>query len=246
MKACPTRKHINAGANFSQMAQDIAPLDPNDEIFKVLRPGVAVDVVVLTVLHDDLKVGLIRREDEPYFGRHALPGRFVRYEEKIEDTARKALETKGHINADSIYLEQLYTFGQNLVRDTRIRTISIVYYALINPEAITSQPGNTFIWESAYALPPLAFDHGEIISFTIGRIREKVLRSDIIFRFMPGEFTLSELQKACEIVLGRALDKRNFRKKAQEVFVLKDLKRTRMEGAHRPAKLYSFVKMREE
>src|SRR5688500_2736263 len=127
--------------------------EPSD-IWEFKRPGIAVDVVLLAVLENDLKVALIQREDDPYHGKHALRGRFVRYDEKITDTARLAIELKGHIKANNIYLEQLYTFGDTLDRDTRIRTISTVYYALVNSDIITSQKENRFLWYSVYKLPP--------------------------------------------------------------------------------------------
>lgn len=218
------------------------PESKPDEIFKFQRPGIAVDVVLFTIIGHDLKVGLIKREDEPYFGKHALPGRFVRYEEKIEDTARKALETKGNINASGIFLEQLYTFGQELKRDTRIRTISIVYYALIDSAEITKQAGNKFIWESVYKLPQLAFDHKSIILFAVERLRKKLWGSGFAAALMPKEFTLTELQQAYEIILSQKLDKRNFRKKLFEVGIVKKLSKIRRDGAHRPAQLYCFAR----
>jgi len=213
-----------------------------DEIFKFVRPAIAVDVVLFTIIDNDLKVGLIKREDEPYHGKYALPGRFVRYEEKIEDTARKGLESKGNINASRIFLEQLYTFGQNLKRDTRIRTISIVYYALIDSGEITRQKGNKFHWNSVYNLPPIAFDHKNIILFALGRLRNKIWASDFAAALMPQEFTLTDLQAAYEIILDKELDKRNFRKKILEMKILKKLHKMRSDGAHRPAQLYSFSK----
>ena len=216
------------------------PIQPDKEFLKIIRPGVAVDVVLFAITNNDLKVALIKREDEPYYGKHALPGRFVRYEEKIEDTARKSLETKGNINAANIYLEQLYTFGQNLERDTRIRTISIVYYALIDSAEITKQAGNKFLWESAYKLPSLAFDHEKIIKFALDKLREKLFASDFVAALMPENFTLSELQNAYEIILDKKLDKRNFRKRMAALKVLQSTKETKMEGAHRPALLYKF------
>ena len=222
-----------------------APKDPSSDIFRMERPAVAVDVVLLTVLEGELQIALIKREDDPYYGKHALPGRFVRYDEPIETTARRALETKGNITTDGIYLEQLYTFGQNLVRDTRIRTISVVYCALLPSGIISGQQGHTFSWFPIGRLPPLAFDHRDIVHAAVERIRTKLLTSDIIFHLLPEEFTLSELQRACETILGRALDKRNFRKKAADVYDLQDLKLSRREGAHRPARLYRFVRLRD-
>ncbi len=215
--------------------------EKQDEILKFQRPGIAVDVVLFAIINNSLKVALIKREDDPYLGKHALPGRFVRYEEKIEDTARKALETKGNISASNIFLEQLYTFGQNLERDTRIRTISIVYYALIDSAEITKQAGNKFLWESMFKLPPLAFDHEKIIKYALKRLRDKLFASDFVAALMPNEFTLSELQNAYEIILSKKLDKRNFRKKIIEIGMLKMQKLKRI-GSHRPAQLYSIKK----
>ena len=214
------------------------------DLHKVQKPAVAVDVILLTVKDNDLRVGLIKRGENPYLGRFALPGRFVRYVEPIEDTARMALKRKGNINPDSVFLEQLYTFGQNLHRDTRIRTISIVYYGLVKSQDIDFQSGNKFIWYSVYKLPELAFDHKEIIISALERMRKKLMNSDLAFQFMPVEFTLTELQKTYEIILSEKLDKRNFRRKILESSVLKDLKKKKLEGVHRPAGLYTFKRQR--
>lgn len=215
-----------------------------DDIWKVKRPGVAVDVILFSIINDELTVGLIKRDDEPYFGKHALPGRFVRYEEPIEDTAKMALKLKGGINPSNVYLEQLYTFGQNMDRDTRIRTISIVYYGLINSESINFDKKGMFDWYPVYDLPKLAFDHKNIIEFAVERMRTKLWQADIAFQLMPKEFTLTELQKVYESILGKEIDKRNFRKKLFELDILKDLKKKQMEGAHRPAEIYSFKRTR--
>ena len=214
------------------------------DLHKVQKPAVAVDVILFTVKDNDLRVGLIKRGENPYLGRFALPGRFVRYVEPIEDTARMALKRKGNINPDSVFLEQLYTFGQNLHRDTRIRTISIVYYGLVKSQDIDFQSGNKFIWHSVYKLPELAFDHKEIIISALERMRKKLMNSDLAFQFMPVEFTLTELQKTYEIILSEKLDKRNFRRKVLESSVLKDLRKKKLEGVHRPAGLYTFKRQK--
>ncbi len=210
-----------------------------EDIHKVIKPAVAVDVVIFTIKDNDLKVCLVKREDEPYFGKHALPGRFVRYEEPIEDTAKKALELKAGINPRKVYLEQLYTFGQELKRDTRIRTITIVYYALVRAEDIE---GSKLEWHSVYKLPELAFDHKKIIDYSVERLRTKIIESDFAYQLMPKEFTLTELQKAYQIILSKELDKRNFRKKLFELDLVKETGKMKSGAIHRPAKLYSFKK----
>ena len=212
-----------------------------DNLHKIKKPALAVDVILFTIQDGDLKVGLIKREEDPYFGKFALPGRFVRYDEKIEETARTALKLKGKINPDKVFLEQLYTFGQNLKRDTRIRTVTIIYYGLIDSNKIDEEK-NLFEWYSVYKLPELAFDHKKVIKYAVERMRNKIEYTDIAFQLMHEEFTLTELQRAYEIILNKELDKRNFRKKMAELKVIKKLPKKKMEGVHRPAQLYSFVR----
>ena len=217
----------------------------NTDIFEFKRPGVAVDVILFGILDKNLKVGLIQREEEPHLNKYALPGRFVRYEEPIEDTAKMALKLKGGINPEVVFSEQLYTFGQDLKRDTRIRTISIVYYGLIDSQKIDFQSGNKFKWYSVYDLPQLAFDHNAIIRYALERLCKKIKEwEDVAFQLMPKEFTLTELQNTYEIILNEKLDKRNFRKKILEQNILKELKKKKMEGVHRPAGLFSFIRQR--
>lgn len=223
---------------------NVAEEDANIDLHKVQKPAVAVDIILFTVKDNDLKVGLIKREEDPYLGKYALPGRFVRYLEPIEDTARIALARKGNINPDSVFLEQLYTFGQNLHRDTRIRTISIVYYGLVKAHDIDFQSGNKFSWHSLYKLPELAFDHKEISLSAVERMRRKLLHSDLAFQLMPAEFTLTELQKTYEIILHEKLDKRNFRRKMLESGVVRGLKKKKLEGVHRPAQLFAFKRQK--
>jgi 8-oxo-dGTP diphosphatase len=212
------------------------------DFHKVKKPGVAVDVILLTIENDNLKIGLIKRKEDPYFGKNALPGRFVRYNEKIIDTAKQALKLKGNIDPEKVYLKQLHTFGNDLVRDTRIRTISIVYYGLVPSTKVDFGKDNLFTWHSVYDLPKLAFDHERIIKYALEIIRDQLFDSQLVFKILPKEFTLTELQNAFELILDSKLDKRNFRKKINELYILKSLDKKRSEGAHRPAVVYSFVK----
>jgi len=215
-----------------------------DEIYTAKKPAIAVDVVLFTIKNNELHVGLTQREEEPFLGKYALPGRFVRYDEPIETTAKLALQLKGGINPDMVFFEQLYAFGQDLNRDTRIRTISLVYYALLNIEQLNKSGKNKFQWFSTYKLPQLAFDHKQIIDYALVNLREKIAHSAFAFQLMPQEFTLTQLQNAYETILDQKLDKRNFRKKILELHLLKDIKKQKSEGAHRPAALYSFIRKR--
>ena len=168
------------------------------EFKKYVMPAIAVDVVLFSLRADDIKVALVKRDEEPYKNSYVLLGRFVRYEELIEDTARIALEEKGSLNTKNIQLEQLYTFGQNLVRDTRVRTITVVYYGILPTDKF--QEGN-LEWFSLYDLPKMGFDHKSIVTYAHERLKNKVLWDEFAFNFLPKEFTLSELQRVYELIL---------------------------------------------
>jgi 8-oxo-dGTP diphosphatase len=214
------------------------PVPISPEFAKYERPAVAVDVILFTIRQNELQIGLVKREEEPFKGTFALPGRFVRYDEGIEETAKKALSLKGGIDPQSVVLTQLYTFGQDMERDTRIRTISIVYFGIVQAHALSEQKTNKFSWHSVYDLPTLAFDHRKVIDYAVERLRNKILWDTYAFNFLDEEFTLTQLQKVHEIILNKPLDKRNFRKKVFEQYSLIDTKKKFQEGVHRPAALY--------
>ncbi|HLP79145.1 MAG TPA: NUDIX domain-containing protein [Acidobacteriota bacterium] len=213
---------------------------PTKDFTKYQMPGVAVDIILFTIRNNRLMVGLIKREDDPYFGAFALPGRFVRYDEKIEDTAKQALQLKCGIDPAKVYLEQLYTFGQNLDRDTRIRTITIIYYGIIKSNDTSFESGTKLSWHNVSDLPKLAFDHSNIIAFAADKLKSKTNSEHIAFKFLADEFTLTQAQKTYETLLGTALDKRNFRKKIMELDLVTDTRKKFQEGVHRPAALYRF------
>jgi 8-oxo-dGTP diphosphatase len=201
------------------------------------HPAVAVDVVVLTVRERRLEVLLVRRPHPPFASRWALPGAFVRAAESLEDAARRKLaEVAG---AHDAYLEQLYTFGDPR-RDPRMRVITVVYYALLPPAALTVREApDRRLWR-VYDLPELAFDHNQIVAYTLQRLRGKLEYTTIGFQLLAPEFTLSELQLVYEAILNRPLDKRNFRKKLLLTRIVEPTAHTRMSGQHRPAQLFRF------
>ena len=205
------------------------------------RPSVTVDCVVFGLDADaDLKVMLIERGEEPFAGRWALPGGFVRMEEDLELAARRELAEETGIS--KVFLEQLYTFG-DVGRDPRGRVISVAYYALVNlPEHAVkaATDARNAAWFPVADLPPLAFDHERIVEAALQRLKGKVRYQPIGFELLPRKFTLSQLQKLYETVLERELDKRNFRKKVLSLGVLLELNEVQQDVAHRAARLYSF------
>ena len=202
-------------------------------------PAVAVDIVVFCLRNSDLQVLLIQRKAEPYRLSWALPGGFVEIDESLDHAARRELQEE--TNVSNVYVEQLFTFGEP-DRDPRMRVISVAYFALVPVEAVTLRAGDDAMaarWFSLSDLPPLAFDHTEIIDYALTRLRYKLEYSHVGFKLLPAEFTLSELQTAYEIVLDESLDKRNFRRKILQAKILQETGEYRY-GEGRPAKLYCY------
>jgi 8-oxo-dGTP diphosphatase len=203
--------------------------------------GVTVDIVIFSIKNDDLNVLLVKRKLQPFKDMWAIPGGFVRKNESLKKAAmRKLLEETG---VKDVYLEQLYTFGEPK-RDPRGRIITIAYFALIDSTKIKPIARTDVYetgWHSMYDIPKkLAFDHEDILKYAFQRLRYKLEYTTVGFQLLPKKFTLSELQKVYEIILSKELDKRNFRKKIASLNLLKALNENKMEGAHRPARLYSF------
>jgi len=208
--------------------------------YKYPHPAVTVDAVVFGYDDADLKVLLIQRDGAPYRGRWAFPGGFVNIDEGLEDAVRRELEEETGIT--ELYLEQLYTFGQPK-RDPRERVISVAYYALVKlaDHAVrAASDARNVAWFPVAELPPLAFDHDEILEVALRRLKGKIRYEPIGFELLPKKFPLSELQRLYETILEQPLDKRNFRKKILSMGLLADTDEIQQDVAHRAARLYRF------
>jgi 8-oxo-dGTP diphosphatase len=210
------------------------------------RAALTVDCVVFGFDEGELKVLLIERGLEPFKGRWALPGGFVRVDETLDEAARRELVEETGLK--NVFLEQLYTFGE-VERDPRERVVSIAYYALVklsDHRAKAATDAANAQWFPVSKLPKLAFDHPEILSTALARLQGKVRYQPIGFELLPEKFTLSQLQHLYEAVLETELDKRNFRKKVLSFGLLVPLEETQMVGRHRPAQLFRFDQKRYE
>ena len=205
------------------------------------RPSVTVDVVIFSILDEELKVLLIKRKAWPHEGMWAIPGGFIQMDESLEEGAYRELAEETHVTQDQVYLEQLFTFGDPH-RDPRTRVITVAYFALVAADKLDPQAdddADEVAWFSVYDLPPLAFDHAEILDYALIRLRYKLEYSAVGFQLLPDKFTLRELQDAYEIVLGTQLDKGNFRSKLRKTGVVEPVDGYRDTGG-RPARLYRF------
>lgn len=206
------------------------------------RPGVAVDCVIfgLDLDQEALRVMLIERDLKPFRGMWAIPGGFVRKGESLETAALRELREETGIT--DVYLEQLYTFGEP-ERDPRGWVISVAYYALVSPDkhsVVASTDARRAQWFPVTHLPRLAFDHPRILEVALGRLRGKLTYAPVGFELLPEKFTIKQLQKVYEIVLGRKIDNRNFRKKIFAMDVLRELGEIQRGVPHRAARLYRF------
>lgn len=198
--------------------------------------NVTVDIVIFTLREARLNVLLVRRGIPPFKGRWAIPGGFVTERESLEAAARRELREETSLR--NVYLEQLYSFGDP-GRDPRGRTVTVAYFALIPADAPTPRAGSDAAdadWFRVDRLPPLAFDHDRILAVAVERLRAKLGYTTLAFSLLPARFTLTDAQRVYEVILGRRLDKRNFRRRIAPL--VRPLAATRR-GGRRPARLYS-------
>lgn len=210
---------------------------PTDQNIKV-----SVDAVVFGyTAADGLSILLIKRDVAPFKNSWALPGGLILNEESIETAVERELKEETGVRIN--YLEQLYTFGQPH-RDPRNRVISIAYYGLVRPDGFklkASTDANDAKWFSTDSLPQLAFDHIDIITVAIKRLKSKVTYEPIGVELLDKRFPFSDLEKLYSTLLGRPVDRRNFKKKIMKFGFLEETsEKQELKGAGRPGNLFQF------
>ena len=202
--------------------------------------AISVDNVIFGFDGKRLRVLLVERGVEPFNDSWALPGEMVRPDEDLDSAAGRILRELTDL--DEVYLEQVASFGTP-GRHPAGRVVTVAYYSLLREASYPVLPkgwAKNARYFSIDALPVLAFDHGEIIEACHERLRERVRTRPVGFELLPKRFTLSDLQSLYESILGRELDKRNFRKKILSVGYVEDTGDLQENVSHRPAKLYRF------
>jgi len=221
------------------------------------RPSVTVDLVIFTVMKGELSVLLIKRKGHPFQGRWALPGGFVdvgnAYEDQGEDlehAAHRELAEETSLPEGSCFLEQLYTFGK-AGRDPRTRVISVAYYALVPSDLADHVRANDDASDARWVRVSeiegvqdlLAFDHIDILTKALKRIRGKIDYSPIALSLLPDVFTAADLQAIHQAVKGQTFTRAHFSRKfrrmlADGVLIEAGLRPT----ATKPVRTYKFIR----
>jgi 8-oxo-dGTP diphosphatase len=203
--------------------------------------AVTVDLVVLTVRADRLHVLVVRRGEEPFAGREALPGGFVRPDEDLLDAAARELAEETGLTPATVHLEQLASYGAP-DRDPRMRVVTVAHLALVAdpPEPRAGSDAAAARWAPVDEVSPgLAFDHDRILGDGVGRARAKLEYTALATSFCGPSFTVAGLRRVYEAVWGRPLDPRNFHRKVTSAAgFLEPTGGTTTRDGGRPAQLY--------
>ena len=201
--------------------------------------AMAVDAIVLGFVDGEL-CGLVSIVDRPphYVNVPGFLGGLVGATETAEQACARVLEEKGSLK--KAYLEQLYTFS-DVNRDKRNRVVSVAYLGLVRPDtaAVYEHPEASFV--PVKKLKKLAYDHSEMLTTALSRLKGKLSYTTIAQYLLPRHFTLSELQNVYEVILNKEFDKRNFRKKILALNIVSDTGTTQDGVKNRPAALYEFT-----
>jgi 8-oxo-dGTP diphosphatase len=201
------------------------PAGHNSERYSVID----VRIVLFSIQYGELWVAMAQAN-----GDWELPSVSLNPAESLDSAALRALLEK--LGAEQRYIEQLYSLA---IEDTAEPSVLIAYLGIAEAGASQlSVPGAD--WKPALSLPEVPAIDARIVDYALVRLRAKLGYTTIAFHLLPMSFSLSELQQVYEIVLGRALDKRNFRRRIQSAEILDATRETRRDGSHRPARLYRF------
>lgn len=206
--------------------------------------SLTVDILIFTIDNDfNLQILLKKRDHYPYKGCWAIPGGFVGIDESVEDAAKRVMKSKTGVS--DIHMEQLYTFGDK-DRDPRMRIVSVAYLALMPRESVANLSSDLAFFSVPLDEIELAFDHREIISVAIERMRGKLYYTDIALKLMKdsNKFTIYELQKIHEAIESKEYDisnfRRHFKKRYEETGVVEKTDELCREFSKRPSSYYKL------
>jgi len=211
------------------------------------RMLVAVDSIIFGFNENDteLKLLLLKRNFEPAKGEWSLMGGFVNSEESLDDAAKRIVFQLTGL--DNVYMEQLYAFGEP-ERDPGGRIISVSYFSLIkindHDHELAKRHGAS--WIPLSEMPDLIFDHNEMVSKALRKLRIRARTQPIGFELLPEKFTIPQLQRLYEAIYQMPFDKRNFRRKVLTMGLLDKLNEKEKETSKKGAFYYRFNETKYE
>ncbi|MEG0021492.1 MAG: hypothetical protein RSB77_01945 [Bacilli bacterium] len=198
-------------------------------------------ISIFTIDKGELKVLLSRKKNDPFKGYWTLPGNFLKNTETIEENIENVILNNTGLN--NVYIEQCFTFS-NLNRNIEDRIIATTFIGLIDSKSVEMKNDliktNEFELFSIDEVPKMGYDHEEVITKNIEFLKKKIINSNVLKSLFPSDFTLPELQRVYEQILGKELDRRNFRKKFISLDLIEDTNEKNIGCNGRPAKLYRF------
>jgi len=226
---------------------DNKPVDFYNKGDRVFLPHISVDCVIFGFHENQLKVLLLKWKEGPW----CLPGGFVKHHESVDDSAVRTLKERTGLH--NIFLEQFHTFGEPgrekgkkaMTGWLSKRFISIGYYALVEFSKVFPQPDIFSIecrWWDISKAPALIYDHKQIMKKALESLRLDLNDHPVGYNLLPEKFTMPELQRLYETILGESLDRRNFQKRMLALDILVRLKERKTGGAHKAPYLYRFDK----
>ena len=206
--------------------------------YKYPRPSVTADCVIFGFDGVAIKVLLIQRGIEPFKGKWAFPGGFMKLDETAEECAKRELEEETGLK--NVSVEQFYTFSE-VNRDPRERIITVAHYALVKlSEVRGGDDAASAKWFALNEVPCLAFDHDRILRMALSRLKERICFEPIGFELLPDVFTMTELQNLYEAILEVKFDRRNFYNKMLKLGILTEAEPRPANASRRTPSKYCF------
>ncbi len=199
----------------------------------------AVVVVIFTIRDGDLSVLLIERAATPGHGQWALPGGLLHPQETLDGAASRKLADETGVT--DLFLEQLYTFDR---LGDGVAEVVVTYFALVDVTRTRLRPDLDWrpAWHTVRGLQPLAFENERILAYASNRLRNKLQYTNVAYSLLPACFTLTQMQRVYEAILGEPIDKRNFRRRVVGLGIVRETGQVLKQGASRPAMLYEFTR----
>lgn len=220
-------------------------MDVKNKLYK--NQGIHVITALFTIEQGITKVLLIKRKNEPFLGDWVLTGGALYNNEDLVDGALRELREKTGITG--VEIKQFKAFGK-VDRSPIMRMVAVGFIGIIDSKRVnilreTKNTSNAD-WFPIDKIPPLGFDHEEILHDALLELRKQIVKSNILKSLFPDGVTMPELQKTYEAILNKKFDRRNFRKKILSLDLIEDTNKSDKFEGNKPAKVYQFKKVIED